>query len=106
MKVKQGDIVVVSTKFQENPTVSYYIKRVIGVPGDEITIRGTEVFINGEQLDEPYITKGFEERDIQVKLNEDEYWIMGDNRDNSIDSRNFGAIKKEYIYGKVIFGGK
>ena len=86
-----------------------FIKRVIGLPGETVQIsRSGDIFINGEFLEEYY---GFE--DIQqdkrylaadgYTLQEDEYFVMGDNRNNSYDSRQIGGIKREDIIGRAVF---
>ena len=83
------------------------IKRVIGLPGDVISIDASgNVFVNGEMIDEPYITeKSFGESDIEYPLTvpEGEYFLMGDQRTTSIDSRNtvIGCVKKDQIIGKI-----
>ena len=87
-----------------------FVKRVMGVPGDEIAILFNVVFRNGEPLDEPYLTpernnNGFSM--MPFKLGEGEYFVMGDNRDNSHDSRNYydyqtpSALTRDMIIGRV-----
>lgn len=100
---QRGDVIVFH---YPNNTSEDYIKRVIGVPGDTVEIRDTLVYVNGQQLDEPYINEPCTEqrcRDTLVTLAADEYYVMGDNRNRSRDSRasNFGAVTREYIVGKV-----
>lgn len=83
------------------------IKRVIGLPGDTIVIDGEgTVFVNGEALDEPYITeKGLGECDIEFpfEVPEESYFLMGDHRTTSIDSRStvIGCVDREQIVGKI-----
>lgn len=86
------------------------IKRVIAVPGDTLDIRDGNVYINGEELDEPYLyeqnsTYTFMMEDIEfpLELPEDMYFMMGDNRNNSEDSRYFGMIHRDAIYAKSWF---
>ncbi|HVN77448.1 MAG TPA: signal peptidase I [Terriglobia bacterium] len=114
--VKRGDIV--AFKSPENPKVPF-IKRVIGVPGDILEIRDKVVYINGRKLDEPYkylIDPNIYERgsgipqDYLVRDNYGPvrippycYFMMGDNRDNSNDSRYWGFVKAQYIIGKPLF---
>lgn len=83
-----------------------YIKRVIGVENDVITITGGKVYRNGEQLKEPYILENFTVGKInRYVVPEDEVFVMGDNRSISIDSRNsiIGSIKEDDIVGKAFF---
>ena len=83
----------------------YYIKRIIGLPGENVQIIGEDIYINGEILEEDYgkteITSEGIARD-PVLLGDNEYFVLGDNREISKDSRIFGAVKKEHIGGKVI----
>ncbi len=92
-----------------------YIKRVIGMPGDtlEVKIDSTGagyVYINGEKLDEPYVKSVYDyslctERMFcgPIKLKEDEYFMMGDNRGNSQDSRYWGTLKQDRFIGRAVF---
>ncbi|MDR1017260.1 MAG: signal peptidase I [Lachnospiraceae bacterium] len=101
---KRGDIVVFRPGGNENS--HYYVKRVIGLPGDKISIMENTIFINGEKLKEKYKTTEIKDVGIvgdEITLKNDEYFVLGDNRNNSEDSRNadIGNIKKEYILGKV-----
>ncbi len=96
---KRGDVIVFQAPVGQNVD---FIKRIIGLPGDVVAVNGGSVYINGNKLDEPYIsvqTQGDEE----VKLNKDEYFVFGDNRGASSDSRVFGAIKRDSMRGKVWF---
>ncbi len=98
---QQGDIVVFH--YPNNPDEDY-IKRVIGVPGDTVEIRDTQVYVNGELLQEDYINEACTPTrcsDEVWQLGTDEYFVMGDNRNHSQDSRRFGAVRREYIVGEV-----
>jgi signal peptidase I len=102
-KIERGDIVVFW--YPEDPSKSY-IKRVIGLPGETVEIREGVVFINGLPLEENYLDpkENLSTRSqppVVVKLNY--YFVMGDNRDNSSDSRIWGLVPKKYIYGKALF---
>lgn len=109
--IERGDVVVAH---EEKYLHAMVVKRVIAVPGDRIFAHNDIVYVNGEPIDEPYLqnewsivirdseevfTENFEE----VKLGEDEYWLMGDNRINSIDSRHFGPFHRSAIKGKSLF---
>jgi signal peptidase I len=94
----RGEVIVFH--FPEDPTRDF-VKRVIGVPGDRVRIRDGEVFLNGSKLDEPYLTaKGNSTTDM-VELEEGEYFVLGDNRRGSNDSRNWGPVPEKNILGKV-----
>lgn len=97
-----GDIIVFH---YPNDPQDDYIKRVIGLPGDVVEIRDTAVYVNGEPLDEPYILEDCREsmcRDNRWELDDDEYFVMGDNRNHSSDSRRFGPVERQYIVGEAL----
>lgn len=99
-KLERGDIVIFL--YPEAPTKSY-IKRIVGLPGETLDIREGKVFINGVPLLEPYINPELDQsrRDLApVTLAADSYFVIGDNRDNSSDSRFWGPLKRNFIYGK------
>lgn len=102
---KAGDVIVFLPNGNEKS--HYYIKRVIGVPGDKVQIKNGLLYVNGELYDvedtEAIKNAGLAEDEITV--GEDEYFVLGDNRNSSEDSRyaNIGNIKKEYIQGKAWF---
>jgi signal peptidase I len=102
-KVERGDIVVFW--YPDDPSKSY-IKRVVGLPGDTVEVREGIVRINGAELDEKYLDPKLNlssrsQAPVLVRLNY--YFVMGDNRDNSFDSRSWGLVPKKYIYGKALF---
>ncbi len=101
---RRGEIVVVS-----DPTDGVYcVKRIIGLPGDTMSIKDGYLFVNGQELDEPYLAKGtmtFTPEKVQdevVALGKDRYYVLGDNRNNSFDSRYYGPIARQNILGVVM----
>jgi len=102
-KVERGDIVVFW--FPDDPSKSY-IKRVVGLPGDTIEMRDGTVRVNGSEVSEKYLdprlnVSGRTSAPVYVRPNY--YFVMGDNRDNSSDSRSWGLVPKKYVYGKALF---
>ncbi|MBI2846760.1 MAG: signal peptidase I [Chloroflexi bacterium] len=96
---RYGEVVVLKPPVREHD--SFAIKRVIGLPGDVIEIKAGDVYINGQRLDEPYVKgepRGFLE---PRKIPADRYFVMGDNRNNSTDSRDWGPIPISDIQGKA-----
>jgi signal peptidase I len=85
------------------------VKRVIGLPGDTFEMREGDVYINGSRLTEPYVVHQFplsylrEENRAQVTIPPDSFFMMGDNRDNSRDSRYFGFVQRKALIGKPLF---
>lgn len=101
--IKRGDIVVLL--FPDDPSKSY-IKRVVGLPGEEVNIEDGKLFINGEEIKEPYLDTEFLSRDslpTPTRVKDHHYFVMGDNRRNSSDSRYWGLVPEKYIYGQAIF---
>jgi len=98
----RGDIVVFW--YPKDRTKSF-IKRVVGVPGDEVEIRYGSVYVNGQKVDEPYLKPEF--RDHESLRREfvpvDQYFVLGDHRNSSNDSRNWGYVPRDLIYGKAVF---
>lgn len=106
---QRGDVVVF--RYPINPR-DFFIKRIIGLPGETIIIRNGKIVIfssrssEGITLEEPYLEEGeMVTGDVMETLGEDEYFLLGDNRDESLDSRVFGPVKRENIIGKVFFRG-
>jgi signal peptidase I len=101
-KVDRGDIVVFW--FPDDPSKSY-IKRVVGLPGDTIEMRDGMVQVNGTQIEEQYLDPSLNvssKSHTPVYVRPNYYFVMGDNRDNSSDSRSWGLVPKKYIYGKAL----
>jgi signal peptidase I len=102
-RIERGDIVVFW--YPNDPSKSF-IKRVIGLPGETISIREGVVYVDGVPLDESYIDPAFHirrENMAPVYVRDHYYFVMGDNRDSSNDSRQWGLVPEKYIYGKAIF---
>jgi len=97
---QRGDIVVL--RYPGDPEKTYYVKRVVGLPGEEIKIDQGKVFIDGEELGETYLGASQKtEPPSKSLIAKDSYYTMGDNRLASSDSRKWGYVAKEYIIGKV-----
>jgi signal peptidase I len=102
--VHRGDIVVFKRPphVQAGPEVKDLVKRVIGLPGDTVEARDGQVIVNGKALTEPYVAKGETTSSVPpTKVPANHYWVMGDNRVVSEDSRYFGSISNSLIVGRV-----
>ncbi len=101
--ISRGDIVVF--RYPRDPSKSY-IKRVIGAEGDRIRIDGGQVYVNNEALDEDYVPPAYaDNRSYQEMVVPPHcYFVLGDHRSMSNDSRDFGPVNQSYIYGKAVFG--
>ena len=96
--IKRGDVVVLKYKNDD------LIKRVIGLPKDKIKVENGKLYINNKEYKEDYINSYTASEDFdEVTIKNNEYFVMGDNRYNSYDSRRFGPINKKDIMGKVEF---
>lgn len=95
---ERGDIIVLHVAVDQNRD---YIKRVIGVPGDRVEVRESTVYVNGVPLEEPYINGRAAYRTASWTVPEDQYFIMGDNRNNSNDSRALSFLPRGDIVGKA-----
>jgi signal peptidase I len=101
--LQRGDVVVFW--YPKDPDKSY-VKRVIGLPGETVEMRDGVVLINGQELNENYLDAEHNQSLQNLRLttvDEHFYFVMGDNRDNSSDSRIWGLVPEKYIYGKVFF---
>ena len=115
--IRRGDILVF--KYPEDPERDF-IKRVIGLPGETIEVRDKRVYVNGQPIEEPYVQYlfpfepgnaddgGVRDFDVRrtygpVTVPGDHYFMMGDNRDNSQDSRYWGFLPRHYVKGKALF---
>ena len=101
---ERGDVVVF--RYPRDPK-QFYIKRLIGLPGETVEIIKGQVFIDNAELTEEYlatINLSFDTKD-KVTLVDDEYYFMGDNRKNSLDSRVFGPVSDKFLIGRVWIRG-
>ena len=111
--IRRGDVIVF--KYPDEPDRDF-IKRVIGLPGETVELRNKKVYVNGKALDEPYVhfltppstdyqevtSSDVRERFGPVTVPADHYFVMGDNRDNSQDSRYWGFLPRGYVKGKAL----
>ena len=101
-KISRGDVVVF---YYPRDTRKSYIKRVIALPGDDIRIDDGRLYVNGQRIDEPYVPKRFyDARSMpEMVVPPNEYFVMGDHRSISSDSREFGPVARDLVYGKAVF---
>lgn len=99
--LERGQVIVFDARPMDE---SYYIKRLIGLPGDVVEIKDGSVFVNGSKLSEPYLKKGtITEGDLKITVPRNEVFVLGDNREVSSDSRYIGTISIEKIKGHAYF---
>jgi len=100
--IERGDVVVFWYPLDRSKS---FIKRVIGLPGETIEIRAGHLYVNGRELQEPYVPSFYLDGGSYTarRIPPDEYFVMGDHRDSSNDSRMFGTVPRDYIYGKAVF---
>jgi signal peptidase I len=100
--IQRGDTVVF---WYPEDTTKSYIKRVIGLPGDKVAVEAGQVVVNGQRLVENYVSSEY--RDDRpyppTTVPPDEYFVLGDHRSSSNDSRAWGFVPRNYIYGKAVF---
>jgi signal peptidase I len=101
--IQRGDIIVFR---YPRDTSKSYIKRVIGIAGDHIRIETGQLYVNGEPVDEDYVPTDYADArsysEIAVPANS--FFVLGDHRSMSNDSRDFGTVNERYVYGKAVFG--
>ena len=99
--IRRGDLVVLH--YPLDPSQSY-IKRVVGLPGDAVQILGGDVYVNSRKLDEPYVLDEYRDRDSWplAIVPTDDYFVLGDHRNSSSDSRSWGFVGRNRIYGKAV----
>lgn len=101
---ERGDVVIF--RYPRDPQ-KFFIKRVIGVPGDTLTILGDKIILrtpdnpDGTTLKEPYVSQMTPQSALEVTLEDKEYFVLGDNRDASSDSRAWGVLEEKYIVGRA-----
>jgi len=102
---ERGDVVV----FKAPPTyVDEFIKRIIAIPGDQVSVKEGNVYVNGVALNETYLPESFQSfpgrfaaEGAVLTVPQDQFFVMGDNREHSLDSRNIGFIPKDKITGRA-----
>ena len=100
--ISRGDVVVFWYPLDRSKS---FIKRVIGLPGETVEIRQGALFVNGKAVPEPYVPPQYEDLSDfgPVRVPADSYFVMGDHRISSNDSRVFGPVSSRYIYGRAVF---
>jgi len=100
--IRRGDIVVFYYPLDVSKS---FIKRVVGLPGESVFVRNGRVYINAQPISEPYVAPGYWDRESypEVVLGPGQYYVLGDHRDASNDSREWGPVGLKYIYGKAVF---
>ena len=101
-KIERRDLVVFWFPADQSKS---YIKRVIGLPGDRVEIDSGTVLVNGKALVEAYVPEQYQDRQSMppVTVEPDSYFVLGDHRSSSNDSRAWGAVPRRYVYGKAVF---
>ena len=96
--IERGDVIVL--RYPLDPEIDY-IKRVIGLPGDRVTLAQGKVWVNEELLEEPYVAAIDPGSVLTTDVEEGQYFVLGDNRPRSSDSREFGCVPEAYVRGRV-----
>jgi signal peptidase I len=100
--IDRGDVVVFW--YPRDPSVSF-IKRVVGLPGDSVEIRAGRLYVNNAPVDESYLPPSFRDSDTvpPTEVRRGYYFVLGDHRRSSNDSRSWGEVPERYIYGRAVF---
>jgi signal peptidase I len=100
--INRGDVIVFWYPLDRTKS---FIKRVVALPGETVEIRHGVLYVSGQRLDEPYVPPMFFDGSSYgpMRVAMDSYFVMGDHRDSSNDSRIFGPVPEQYIYGKAVF---
>ncbi|NOT30895.1 MAG: signal peptidase I [Planctomycetes bacterium] len=96
--IERGDVIVL--RYPLDPEIDY-IKRVIGLPGDRVTLARGQVWVNDERLEEPYVAAVDPSSTLSIVVEVGHYFVLGDNRPRSSDSREFGQVPEEHVRGRV-----
>jgi len=101
-EIQRGDMVVF---WYPRDTTKSYIKRIIGLPGDLVRIDEGDVYVNGSKLAEDYVPDAERDRVSwgPERIPSDQYFVLGDHRNSSNDSRTWGCVERKFIYGKAVF---
>ena len=101
-EIRRGDIIVFRFPLDSSKS---YIKRVVGLPGDDVEIAQGELIVNGDQLPEPYVLEQHSDRRsyLSVRVDPGHYYVLGDRRNTSNDSRTWGTVERSSIIGKAVF---
>ncbi|MGA6984462.1 MAG: signal peptidase I [Terriglobales bacterium] len=101
--IERGDIIVFR---YPRDTSKSYIKRVIGTAGDRIRIENGQVYVNGQAIDEEYVPSDYADARSygEIVVPRDSFFVLGDHRTMSNDSRDFGTVNERFVYGKAVFG--
>ncbi len=100
--IDRGDVVVFWYPLDRSKS---FIKRIVGLPGETVEIRSGNVYVNGKELADQFVPPSYLDGSTYgpIEITQDEYFVMGDHRDSSNDSRVFGPVPRQYIYGKAVF---
>jgi signal peptidase I len=100
--IERGDVIVFWYPLDRSKS---FIKRVVGLPGETVEIRAGHVYVNGGELPDQYVPSGYLDGSTYSphRIPADGYFVMGDHRDSSNDSRVFGPVPRQFIYGKAVF---
>jgi len=100
--IQRGDVVVF---WYPKDRSKSFIKRVLGIPGDEVEIRNGIVYVNGARISEPYLKREFQDYKSfgKAMVPAGQYFVLGDHRNSSNDSRSWGFVAQNLIYGKAVF---
>jgi signal peptidase I len=101
--IQREDVIVF--RYPRDPSKSF-IKRVIAIGGDHVRIDGGQVYVNGEALDEDYVPRAYADSRsyMEIVVPQDHYFVLGDHRSLSNDSRDFGPVPENLVFGKAVFG--